>query len=145
MADFFYNVRSVVCILLLETSCIMSLLINLIRNLLGSIIAFVDLITRPKKLQRTAEEQSKVESELAHFSLYQFYSCPFCIKTRRALHKLNLPMEKRNVSRGSPYRQELIDQGGRVQAPCLRIEKDGDVQWMYESSDIIQYLKQRFS
>jgi glutaredoxin len=123
----------------------MSFLINFIRNVLGSIIVFFDLISRPRKLQRTSEEQTKVESELGNLSLYQFYSCPFCIKTRRALHKLNLPIEKRNVSRGSPYRQELIDQGGKVQAPCLRIEKEGEVQWMYESSDIINYLEQRFS
>jgi glutaredoxin len=123
----------------------MSFFINLIRNLLGSIIVFFDVISRPRKLQRDEEEQSKIESELANLSLYQFYSCPFCIKTRRALHKLNLPVEKRSVSRGSPYRQELIEQGGKVQAPCLRIEKNGGVEWMYESSDIIRYLEQRFS
>ena len=100
----------------------MSFFINLIRNILGSIIVFFDLISRPKKKQRSNEEQAKVESELESLSLYQFFSCPFCIKTRRALHKLNLPMEKRSVSRGSDYRQELIEQGGKVQAPCLRIE-----------------------
>jgi glutaredoxin len=123
----------------------MSFFINLIRNILGSIIVFFDLISRPKKKQRSNEEQAKVESELESLSLYQFFSCPFCIKTRRALHKLNLPMEKRSVSRGSDYRQELIEQGGKVQAPCLRIEKEGNVQWMYESSDIISYLEQRFN
>jgi len=29
--------------------------------------------------------------------------------------------------------------------PCLRIDKDdGSVQWMYESNDIIAYLKREF-
>ena len=32
--------------------------------------------------------------------------------------------------------------GGKTQVPCLRIEDSaGNVQWMYESDDIIQYLK----
>ncbi|TDF37554.1 glutaredoxin [Alteromonadaceae bacterium M269] len=123
----------------------MSFFINLIRNAVGSIIVALDLISRPRKLKRSEEAQKHVESELASLSLYQFYSCPFCIKTRRALHRLNLPMVKRNVSRGSQYRQELAEQGGKIQAPCLRIEKDGKVEWMYESSDIINYLEQRFN
>lgn len=123
----------------------MSFLINLIRNALGSIIVAIDLISRPRKLQRSEDAQKSVESELTSLSLYQFYSCPFCIKTRRAIHKLNLPIVKRSVSRGSQYRQELAEQGGKVQAPCLRIEKDGNVEWMYESSDIIHYLEQRFN
>ena len=123
----------------------MSFFINLIRNAVGSIIVAIDLISRPRKLQRSPDDQKKVEAELTNLSLYQFYSCPFCIKTRRALHKLNLPMVKRNVSRGSQYRQELAEQGGKIQAPCLRIEKNGSVEWMYESSDIINYLQQRFN
>ena len=38
----------------------------------------------------------------------------------------------------------LMQGGGKTQVPCLRIEnQDGEVQWMYESDDIIQYLKQQ--
>ncbi|MDF3852182.1 hypothetical protein [Achromobacter denitrificans] len=29
--------------------------------------------------------------------------------------------------------------------PCLRIEEAGGTRWMYESSDIIAYLEQRFA
>jgi glutathione S-transferase len=38
------------------------------------------------------------------------------------------------------YRQELLEQGGKVKVPCLRIEQDGQVKWLYESNDIIAYL-----
>jgi len=122
----------------------MKLLINLIRNLLGGIIAAIDFITRGTKLKRTSQAQQQVETELEKFSLYQFFACPFCIKTRRAMYKLNLPIVKRNASQGSPYRDELLQGGGRVQTPCLRIEKDDAVEWLYESSEIIRYLEKRF-
>ena len=41
---------------------------------------------------------------------------------------------------------ELIAGGGKKQVPCLRIEDErGDVQWMYESGDIIRYLKRQLA
>lgn len=123
----------------------MSVIINLIRNLLGGIIAFFDVITRGSKLKRTKEDQQQLEKEIQELSLYQFFACPFCIKTRRAMYKMNLPIVKRNVSKGSSYRDELLQGGGRVQTPCLRIESATGTTWLYESSEIIDYLRQRFA
>nr|WP_297348535.1 glutathione S-transferase N-terminal domain-containing protein [uncultured Glaciecola sp.] len=123
----------------------MSFILTLIRNLLGGIIAFFDVVTRGTKLKRTKEAQQQVEKDLKELTLYQFFACPFCIKTRRAMYKMNLPIVKRSVSGGSPYRDELFQGGGKVQSPCLRIEKDDEVKWLYESSEIIKYLQQRFT
>lgn len=123
----------------------MKVLINLIRNLLGYIIIALDLVTRGAKKKRTPEKQLEVNNELKHFALYQFAACPFCTKTRRAMYKLNLPIEKRNAPEGSTHRTELLEGGGQVKVPCLRIEKDGSVEWMYESSQIISYLEKRFA
>jgi glutaredoxin len=123
----------------------MKLLINLIRNLLGSIIAAIDFITRGSKLKRTAQAQQQVEMELEKLALFQFFACPFCIKTRRAMYKLNLPIVKRNASQGSTFRDELLQGGGKIQTPCLRIEKNEGVEWLYESSEIITYLEKRFA
>lgn len=123
----------------------MNVIINIIRNLLGGIIAFFDFITRGAKLKRSVEEQRQVEVELKGLTLYQFFACPFCIKTRRAMHKLNLPIQKRNVSKGSPYRDEMLKQTGKIQTPCLRIEDAGKTVWLYESSEITNYLRQRFA
>lgn len=123
----------------------MSFFINLVRNLLGGIIAFFDVITRGRKLKRSAEAQQQVEQELQNLALYQFFACPFCIKTRRAMHKMNLPMSKRSVSKGSPYRQELREKGGKIQTPCLRINEPDNTRWLYGSSEIIEYLERRFT
>lgn len=122
----------------------MKLLINLIRNLLGGIIAVIDVITRGSKLKRTVQAQQQVEAELGNLSLFQFFACPFCIKTRRAMYKLNLPIVKRDASQGSTFREELLQGGGKIQTPCLRIENDGAIEWLYESSEIISYLEKRF-
>jgi glutaredoxin len=122
----------------------MSVIISLIRNLLGGIIAFFDIITRGSKLKRTKEAQQKIEKDLQELTLYQFFACPFCIKTRRAMYKMNLPILKRNASKGSPYRDELMQGGGKIQTPCLRIESATGTTWLYESSEIIDYLRQRF-
>lgn len=123
----------------------MSLIISLIRNLLGGIIAFFDVITRGTRLKRGSEVQQQVDKEATGLTLYQFFACPFCIKTRRAIYKMNLPISKRSASNGSPYRDELLQGGGKIQTPCLRIENEGEVTWLYESSAIIQYLQQRFT
>lgn len=123
----------------------MSFLINVVRNLLGSIIALIDIITRPPKLKRSPEVQQQVENQLKNMALYQFFACPFCIKTRRALHRLNLPMEKRSAKKGSPFREELAQQGGKVQVPCLRINENDQDTWLYDSGEIIRYLEQRFA
>ncbi|WP_240472671.1 glutathione S-transferase N-terminal domain-containing protein [Salinivibrio socompensis] len=29
--------------------------------------------------------------------------------------------------------------------PCLRIDQGGEIQWMYESDDIIEYLRDNFA
>ncbi len=49
-------------------------------------------------------------------------------------------------AKGNPqHRQELEQGGGRVKVPCLRIEHNGEVEWMYESSDIVNYLEKEFA
>ena len=122
----------------------MSFLLNLIRNFLGYIIVLIDFITRPRKLKRSVGAQQQVENDISSMALYQFFACPFCIKTRRAMHRLNLPIPTRNATQGSSYRTELEQQGGKVQVPCLKMSVEGQDTWLYESSEIIKYLEQRF-
>ena len=116
-----------------------------LRNGLGQLIIFADWLTRPKPLQRTAEQQAEVDAATAHLALYQFNACPFCVKVRRAIHAFNLKIELRDAKNNQQFRQELEQQGGRIKVPCLRIEEGGEVRWMYESNDILAYLKERFA
>lgn len=120
------------------------MLVNLIRNGLGSIIATISMLTQGKPIARAADEQTRVNDACENLSLYQFHSCPFCVKVRRQIHKLNLPIELRDAKNNPQFRSELAENGGRIKVPCLRIEENNEVQWMYESNDIIAYLQQRF-
>jgi len=122
----------------------MKWIIKGVREGLGRLIILIDFIFSPRKQQRTESDQEKINEEVKSIKLYQFYACPFCIKTRRAIKRLNLPIETRNAQSGQ-YRAELLAGGGEVKVPCLKIESDEGVQWMYESTDIIQYLEKRFS
>ncbi len=117
-----------------------------LRNGLGCVIATIDQITRPPKKKRSIEAQAEVEAETDKMSLYQFHGCPFCIKVRRTMHKLNLPIQTLDINKDPVAEQELISGGGKRTVPCLRIEKeDGSIQWMYESQDIINYLESKFA
>lgn len=120
------------------------MLLKLLREGLGRIIIFVDWMIQPQKIERDPELQEIVNKQVQDMTLYQLYACPFCIKTRRALKRLNLPVETRNVHLGSPHRQVLEQGGGRIQVPCLHLQQEGDDIWMYESSDIIEFLEKQF-
>lgn len=119
------------------------MILKLVREGLGRLIVFGSFVTQPKPVERGADEQASVDAQTASLSLYQFYACPFCVMVRREIGRLGLNIETRDAQSG-PFRDELAREGGQVQAPCLRIEEGDEVQWMYESSDIIAYLKGRF-
>jgi glutaredoxin len=120
------------------------MILKALREGLGRLIVFIDFLTRPKKMLRTAEEQEVVNRQVSGLSLYQYYACPFCVRVRREIHRLNLPIELRDAQNNQQFRQELLAEGGEIQVPCLRIEEDGKSLWMYESKEIIQYLQETF-
>ena len=117
-----------------------------VRWVLGQIIIFLDWATRPAPVQRTTELQDEVNEKTRKMALYQFKQCPFCVKTRRQIRRLALDIETRDARNDEKWNQELVHDGGKYQVPCLKItNQDGSVQWMYESSEIGQYLDKTFS
>ena len=121
------------------------MIVKALRVGLGQLIVLLDLVSRPAKLKRDPAAQARVEEQARGLSLYQFHPCPFCVKTRRTLHRLNVPVALRDAKNNEQDRQALLEGGGRIKVPCLRIEEDGKTTWMYESKAIIEYLDNRFS
>ncbi|WP_070969354.1 glutathione S-transferase N-terminal domain-containing protein [Vibrio sonorensis] len=117
---------------------------KLIRWILGRIILAGNALFSPKGVTRDSHAQQQVDLKAQSMALYQFEACPFCVKVRRAMKRQSVDIEVRNA-KTEPHRQDLEQGGGRVKVPCLRIEKDGDVTWMYESSDIVSYLEKEFA
>ena len=117
-----------------------------IRWILGQIILLLNFVFSPRGLKRPAEQQANVDELTAQLSLYQYLACPFCVKVRRSMKRQSLNIETRDAKRNDQFREELIQGGGKLKVPCLRIEEEsGSVRWMYESSDIINYLEQSFA
>lgn len=119
------------------------MLLKLLREGLGRLVILISFFIPTGRIKRSPEEQQCVDNQTASMSLYQFYACPFCLKARRAFKRLGLKIETRDA-KNNPHRADLQTGGGQVKVPCLRIDKDGETTWMYESSDIINYLEQRF-
>jgi glutaredoxin len=116
-----------------------------IRDVLGAILLFLDRIFSPKRGVRKIEDQTHVDQECKSLTIYQFIACPFCIKVRRALVRLNLNIELKNILENKNDYEELLKKGGQDQVPALKIKNpDGSEKFMYESTDIIHYLTKRF-
>jgi len=122
------------------------MIVKAIRWILARILIGLNAIFRPIPLRRAPEVQTQVDAETSHMSLYQFEGCPFCIRVRRSMTRLNLHVELRDPRRSEEDAQALVAGGGKRKVPCLRIaQNDGDDLWMYESHEIIQYLNERFA
>ena len=119
--------------------------IKALRVGLGQLIIAGDFLTRPSKKQRHNTEKAQVDQAAQGLTLYQFHACPFCVKTRRTLRRLNVPVALRDAKNNEQDRQTLLEQGGKIKVPCLRIEEGGKTTWMYESKVIIDYLNNRFA
>ncbi|MCK7458673.1 glutaredoxin domain-containing protein [Idiomarina aminovorans] len=116
-----------------------------LRLVLTPIVLLVEKLTTPKGQSRSDEAQQKVDEACKSLTLYQFAACPFCVKVRKEIARLNLNLELKDAKNNEQHRQELLDGGGRVKVPCLRIKQGDNVQWMYESDDINQYLQKHFA
>jgi len=90
------------------------MLIKALRVGLGQLILLSDAVSRPRPQRRGAQGQAIVEKEAAQLSLYQFHSCPFCVKTRRALHRLNVPMTLHDAKNDPIARDRLLAGGGKI-------------------------------
>ncbi|MDB4057231.1 glutathione S-transferase N-terminal domain-containing protein [Candidatus Thioglobus sp.] len=123
----------------------MRFFLRLLREGSGRVLILIDWLFKPSVVKRNDEEQAKVDQETKILKLYQFYACPFCVKTRRAIKRLNLKVETRDAQTAGKFRKELEISGGKIKVPCLKLEDAGEATWIYESNDIIKYLDERFS
>ncbi|MDX8390936.1 MAG: glutathione S-transferase N-terminal domain-containing protein [Mariprofundaceae bacterium] len=124
---------------------IKTILLKLFREGVGGLMAFISFLTRPHKIKRGDANQLEAIEKSKSMSIYQYFACPFCIKTRRAVHRLNVPIQYRDAQlRNGEHREVLEREGGQIKVPCLRIDQGEETTWLYESNDIIHYLNQQF-
>ena len=116
----------------------------LLRKILGFFILTWERMFRPKGVERAPANQATLDAKCKNVIMYQFLACPFCVKVRRELDRNSLTLELRDAQNDPKFKQELTEQGGKWQTPCLRItQSDGKVEWLYESDDIIDFIHEK--
>ena len=117
-----------------------------LRIVLGPFMLLKEAMTRPKGITRAASVQAAADAQCQSLTLYQFKTCPFCIKTRQEISRLSLNIKRVDAQHEGPDRQALLAGGGQTKVPCLRIvDAAGKSQWVYDSEKIIAYLRERFA
>ncbi len=117
-----------------------------LRLVLNPLMLLWEKLSTPQGIQRAPAAQQQVDERTRALVLYQFRTCPFCIKVRKEIARLSLNIELRDAQHDATHCAELEQGGGKLQVPCLRIEDaQGQVRWLYESDAIIAWLRQQFA
>jgi glutaredoxin len=117
-----------------------------LRLVLGPVMLLKERLTQPTGVQRAPAAQAAVDQQCQSLALYQFSTCPFCIKVRQEMRRLSLPIEKRDAQHHTAYRDALVQGSGATKVPCLKItEADGQTRWLQDSDAIVAYLRERFA
>ena len=75
-------------------------------------------------------------------TLYVKTGCPFCHKVLDAGEELGITFDEKNIA-DDTIAAELVSRGGKRQVPYL-VDTDRSVE-MYESDDIVAYLKEHYA
>ena len=117
-----------------------------LRLILGPVMLLKETLTRPKGIVRTAAAQQSVDLQCQSLALYQYKTCPFCMKVRQEMARLSLDIERVDAQPPGISRDELTREGGQTKVPCLKItDAAGKSQWLYDSEKIVGYLRGRFA
>lgn len=76
-------------------------------------------------------------------TLYFKPTCPYCGRVRTEAEAMGIEFNLKDITADEAIAAELIEKGGKRQVPYLIDEDRGEA--MYESGDIIQYLKDNYA
>lgn len=121
-------------------------LFKTLRVVLGPVMLLKEALTRPQGVVRSEAGQQSVDQSCRALALYQYKTCPFCIKVRQEMRRLSLKITQVDAQPEGPARAELTQQGGHAKVPCLKItDEAGNSHWLYDSEKIIAYLRSHFA
>ena len=78
------------------------------------------------------------------YELYKTDLCGFCYRVRHWMDANGIEIPLRDVNQDQEAFRELLQGGGRTTVPCLKIKRGDEVEWMFESMDIIRYLAAKY-
>ena len=74
------------------------------------------------------------------YKLYVGTVCRFCKKVENFMAENNIEIPTVNIQEDRDAMLDLVENGGKRQVPCLY----HDGKYLYESDDIIEYLKENY-
>jgi glutaredoxin 3 len=75
--------------------------------------------------------------------LYMRSTCPFCQRTMQMAENLGVTLDLRDIDESEEALAELLEKGGKQQVPYL-VDTDKSIA-MFESGDIIEYLRENYA
>ena len=93
---------------------------KILRIVLGPVMLVRERLMRPVGLVRAPAAQADVDLQCKSLALYQFSTCPFCIKVRQEMRRLSLNVELRDAQHNTQNKVDL-SQSGSSKVPCLKI------------------------
>tara|TARA_X000001036_G_scaffold420387_1_gene441198 strand:- start:1037 stop:1300 length:264 start_codon:yes stop_codon:yes gene_type:complete len=81
--------------------------------------------------------------EQESYQLFKTDLCGFCYRVRDFAEEKGISLTLRDTMTDMEAFRELLQGGGRSTVPCLKIQREKEVIWMYESLDIIDYLNEQ--
>ena len=117
-----------------------------LRIILGPVMLLKEKLTRPKGIVRAQAAQQSADLQCQSLALYQYKTCPFCMKVRQEIGRLSLNIKRIDAQPPGADRDALTREGGQTKVPCLKItDAAGQSQWLYDSAEIVGYLQGRFA
>ena len=77
------------------------------------------------------------------YQLFKTDLCGFCYRVRAFMQQNDIDVPLRDINQDEAAFRELLAETKRTTVPCLRIQRGDEVEWMFESMDIIRFLAQR--
>ncbi|WP_296446438.1 glutaredoxin family protein, partial [Rhodoferax sp. UBA5149] len=87
------------------------------RLVMGPVMLLWEFVTRPKGLVRPLALQEKVDQQCRNLVLYQYRTCPFCIKVRQEKRRLSLKIERVDAQKAGKNRDDLVRGCGQTKVP----------------------------
>jgi glutaredoxin len=117
-----------------------------LRIVLGPVMLLKEKLTRPQGIVRAQAAQQSADLQCQSLALYQYKTCPFCMKVRQEISRLSLDIKRVDAQHPGTDRDTLTREGGQTKVPCLKItDAAGNNQWLYDSTMIVEYLRDRFA
>lgn len=85
--------------------------------------------------------QRSLDRAVEGLVLYERKWCPFCMRVNISLRTLGIDLQRVDIGADPEATKRLEQEGGKRMVPCLYIPEGERGQWLYESADIIDYLR----